>query len=690
MSGINLPDLDLGLKQVNVGITPDDGLGDNIRVAFQKFNQNMNIISGCALENVTTIKNVYVSQTTGLDTNSGLTDVLPFQTIQKAINYIYTRLLTKDHVAIINLLPGSYTESVVISGRPLGARNTDIDLIIRKYPIQPGTVNWNFNSTLNNEAIKLSTNARVSLKDISFSSPNLTVAQVQKSFINAQDNSLVKIDNLTFNELGSFSVDNSSHIYLDHSFMSIEGDYQIEGGTSAHILANESSYVFVSAAFADVTASNPVVLKRLVECYEGSYVNFPSSKITYTGAISGRAFVSDFFSRIDFIGYPSGMTVGTYKDLVVKPIVNFVSSIRAQAGSITDGPATFNNTSNFIGSSRFGSALSLEGITDVVGTLNVPTLNVTEATTKAASTSFVQNVVQTKIVEALPIATNTLFGIVKINEASNDPVVYIRPAVDTLLNLKANIESPLLTGDPRAPTRATIDNSTSIATTQFVKSVISEQSFIPAGVILPYAGGTIPPGFLLCNGSTVLRASQVALFAAIGTMHGTTDINNFLLPDYRDVSLIGALPGTKELGSGGGAHSVVITPSQMPRHTHTIADTGHTHTITDPGHSHSVFDSGHHHEVLGCTQGDGFTDNLNHPSASIAGEIINNARGYMATNGSGQRLVQISTSNVSIFGAVTNVSAQTSSSGITVNLTGNDAALNITPKYKAVHFMIKT
>jgi hypothetical protein len=50
-----------------------------------------------------------------------------------------------------------------------------------------------------------------------------------------------------------------------------------------------------------------------------------------------------------------------------------------------------------------------------------------------------------------------------------------RTAADTTLqnniNLKANIASPVFTGDPQAPTPAVSDNDTSIATTAFVKSV---------------------------------------------------------------------------------------------------------------------------------------------------------------------------------------------------------------------------
>lgn len=56
--------------------------------------------------------------------------------------------------------------------------------------------------------------------------------------------------------------------------------------------------------------------------------------------------------------------------------------------------------------------------------------------------------------------------LVELTQSLND----LRQAISTALTLKADIESPTLTGNPRAPTPATSDNDTSIATTAFVKA----------------------------------------------------------------------------------------------------------------------------------------------------------------------------------------------------------------------------
>lgn len=56
---------------------------------------------------------------------------------------------------------------------------------------------------------------------------------------------------------------------------------------------------------------------------------------------------------------------------------------------------------------------------------------------------------------------------------------------------------------------------------------------MPAGAVLPYAGAAAPTGFLLCDGSSKLRATYPDLFTAIGTTFGTVDGTHFTVPDMR-------------------------------------------------------------------------------------------------------------------------------------------------------------
>lgn len=73
------------------------------------------------------------------------------------------------------------------------------------------------------------------------------------------------------------------------------------------------------------------------------------------------------------------------------------------------------------------------------------------------------------------------------------------------------------------------------------KSKLNAQNGWPAGVIIPFAGTSVPTGYLLCNGAAVSRTDYASLFAAIGTLYGAGDgYTTFNLPDARDRVLQGA------------------------------------------------------------------------------------------------------------------------------------------------------
>jgi microcystin-dependent protein len=76
-------------------------------------------------------------------------------------------------------------------------------------------------------------------------------------------------------------------------------------------------------------------------------------------------------------------------------------------------------------------------------------------------------------------------------------------------------------------------------------------SVIPPGTIAPFGGGTVPEGWLLCNGSTISRLTYSALFLAISTAHGSGDgSTTFNLPDYRGTFLRGRVDISTKSGSG--------------------------------------------------------------------------------------------------------------------------------------------
>lgn len=69
------------------------------------------------------------------------------------------------------------------------------------------------------------------------------------------------------------------------------------------------------------------------------------------------------------------------------------------------------------------------------------------------------------------------------------------------------------------------------------------------GFIKPYAGTSIPEGYLLCNGAAISRAQYPELFAAIGTTWGAGDgASTFNVPDLRGFFLRGVGGDSAALG----------------------------------------------------------------------------------------------------------------------------------------------
>ena len=127
-------------------------------------------------------------------------------------------------------------------------------------------------------------------------------------------------------------------------------------------------------------------------------------------------------------------------------------------------------------------------------------------------------------------------------------------AIASAISSKTDTNSPTFTGTPLAPTASSGTNNTQIATTAFVTTAIAAATaaLVPAGMIMIWSGsvGTIPAGWVLCNGSNST-------------------------PDLRDKFVIGAGNSYAVGGAGGSKDAVVVS------HTHTA-------TVTDPGHLHTV------------------------------------------------------------------------------------------------------
>lgn len=191
----------------------------------------------------------------------------------------------------------------------------------------------------------------------------------------------------------------------------------------------------------------------------------------------------------------------------------------------------------------------------------------------------------------------------------------------------------------------------------------------PSGSIAPFAGSTVPDGWLLCDGTAYPQATYPKLYAAIGTTWGAGGAGTFKVPDGRDRTFLGA-SGTHPLGTTGGALSRTILKANLPSYNLTVSDPGHTHTVTDPGHTHTITDPGHHH-----------TGGSAPASTSTAGTDPGDSTA--ANTGD-------STTGITINSATTGVTNQSSMTGITVATGGSGTAMDTTPSYFAGNWIIKT
>jgi microcystin-dependent protein len=175
---------------------------------------------------------------------------------------------------------------------------------------------------------------------------------------------------------------------------------------------------------------------------------------------------------------------------------------------------------------------------------------------------------------------------------------------------------------------------------------------VPIGAILPYAGGTTPDGYLLCDGSEVERSKFGDLFDIVGvTFNGAAPlvgVGTFRLPDLRgrfalgkdNMDNAGTVPSSAGpyvdagggvagrvpdvqatiLGGSAGLSSVPLTLANLPEHSHTLSTATQDYSAvaltttldplatsglgpTAPGQAQYLKDSGNVKKPVGVTLG---------------------------------------------------------------------------------------
>jgi microcystin-dependent protein len=117
-------------------------------------------------------------------------------------------------------------------------------------------------------------------------------------------------------------------------------------------------------------------------------------------------------------------------------------------------------------------------------------------------------------------------------------------------------------------------NPIAVAATTFLGTVV------PSGAVLPFAynvnSGTVPSGWLLCDGSVYTVSAYPTLGGLLANTYGGST-GTFGVPDLRGYFVRGS--GTNSDGTTSGAFGAKQA-SDFASHTHTA-------TVTDPGHTHT-------------------------------------------------------------------------------------------------------
>ena len=176
----------------------------------------------------------------------------------------------------------------------------------------------------------------------------------------------------------------------------------------------------------------------------------------------------------------AALAAGTHTNITVG--YNDAGNAISLTGAVT---YTDENAQDAIGNA-VGTGLSYN---DTTGAISVDTSTIQARVTNVTDTEIgyldgVTSAIQTQIDAKAPIAsptfTGTVSGITKTMvglgsvDNTTDAAKPVSTATQTALDLKAPLASPALTGIPTAPTAISSTNTTQVATTAYVKSVVSD------------------------------------------------------------------------------------------------------------------------------------------------------------------------------------------------------------------------
>jgi microcystin-dependent protein len=234
------------------------------------------------------------------------------------------------------------------------------------------------------------------------------------------------------------------------------------------------------------------------------------------------------------------------------------------------------------------------------------------------------------------------------------------------------------------------------------------KALMPTGVVVPFAAGVAPPGWLLCQGQAVSRTTYPALFAVIGTTFGAGDgSTTFNLPQLRQRFPMGvATSGTgSTLGATGGtvdgaAHThgaTGLTTSSTGSHDHPAA-TGsagaHTHDVNPP--EWTTASAGSHAHTFSDTTSAAATTSATYavsPTQTVADSHSHSVSGTTSSTGSHTHDFNLGIITSGSAGSHTHATDTDSAGTHSHTVSGSTAAGGTgaaeNPPFIALHYIIK-
>ena len=236
----------------------------------------------------------------------------------------------------------------------------------------------------------------------------------------------------------------------------------------------------------------------------------------------------------------------------------------------------------------------------------------------------------------------------------------------------------------------------------------AQSGTIPSGLIAIWSGstGSIPSGWLLCNGASVSSSTYPGLYAAIGHTYGGSG-SSFNLPDARNKMVIGA-GSSYGLGNTGGSSTSSLSISNMPSHNHSV-NINHGHSFTQGSHHHSMSGLSHSHTMSGGTHAHGADPSTNYGSfwgngtghsyvVGTSGVVGGIDAGRMTATGDGTPVGMVAASGLTgtyntgsnITDTSSSVNDLTTSGAVATSAIGGGSAFSTISPYIALNKIIKT